>query len=137
MIPSLCRSWTAHKEASVSSAVCHPPLSLPPGNDLGLLFFKRRSISSLFKTPLGEETSVFAAISGEHIGDSAGLTVADKSGVINTHTHAHTHRAHKYTHLSTSSHTHARAHIQTHTQTHALAGAGGGSLLLGEQQMSG
>lgn len=125
VIPSLRRSRTAHKEASVSSAACHPPLLPPPGNDLGLLFFKRRSISSLFKTPLGEETSVFAAISGEHVGDSAGLTVADKSGVINTHTR--TRAACKHTRLSTIS----------HTRAHTLAAAGGGSLLLGEQQMSG
>ena len=40
---------------------------------------------------MGEETSVCAAISREHIGDSAGLTVADKSCMINTHTHTHTH----------------------------------------------
>lgn len=57
----------------------------------GFLFFKRRSIISLFETPVGEETSVFAAISGEHIRDSAGLTVADKSRVINTLARARTH----------------------------------------------
>lgn len=61
-------------------------VAIPACNDLRLLFFKQRSISSLFKTPVGEETSVFAAISREHIGDSAGLTVADKSCMINTHT---------------------------------------------------
>lgn len=53
---------------------------------------------------------MFAAISGEHIRDSAGLTVADKSRMINTL---------------------ARAR----TRQHALAGGGG--LLLGEQQTSG
>lgn len=89
-------SATAHQEASVSSAVCYSSyssteLSFSPGNDLRLLFSEPRSISSLFKTPMGEETSVFAAISREHIGDSAGLTVADKSCMINTHAHARTH----------------------------------------------
>lgn len=61
----------------------------------GFFFFQRRSIISLFETPVGEETSVFAAISGEHIRDSAGLTVADKSRVINTLAHTRT-RAHRH-----------------------------------------
>lgn len=83
------------QEASVSSAVCYSSycsteLSFLPGNDLQLLFSKLRSISSLFKTPREEETSACAAISREHIGVSAGLTVADKSCMINTHTLAHT-----------------------------------------------
>lgn len=82
----------------------------------GFLFLKQRSIISLFETPVGEETSVFAAISGEHIRDSAGLTVADKSRMINT-----------------LAHTHARA--PTDTRVSALAAGGG--LLLGEQQTSG
>ncbi len=115
--PASSHSVTAHQEASVSSAVCYSSycsteLSFSAGNDLRLLFSRPGSISSLFKTPMGEETSVFAAISREHIGDSAGLTVADKSCMINTHTHSHTH-------------------------THMQRGAGGGSLLLGEQQTSG
>lgn len=80
------------------------------------LFFKQRSIISLFETPVGEETSVFAAISGEHIRDSAGLTVADKSRVINTLARA-------------------RTHTPNDTRVYALAAAGG--LLLGEQQTSG
>lgn len=114
-LPAPSHSMTAHKEASVSSAVCYycsTKLSFLPGNDLRLLFFKQRSISSLFKTPMGEETSVFAAISREHIGDSAGLTVADKSCMINSRAHPH-------------------------TRTHARTPTGGGSLLLGEQQTSG
>ena len=87
-------SAAAHQEASVSSAVCFSTVTLPPrlsfllGNDLRLLFSRPGSISSLFKSPKGEETSVCAAISREHIGVSAGLTVADKSRVINTHSHA-------------------------------------------------
>lgn len=86
-------SVTAHQEASVSSAVsyssyCSTELSFLLGNDLRLLFSRLGSISSLFKTPRGEETSVCVAISREHIGVSAGLTVADKSCMINTHTRA-------------------------------------------------
>lgn len=80
----------------------------------GFLFFKQSSIISLFETPVGEETSVFAAISGEHI--SAGLTVADKSCMINTLTRT-------------------RACAPTDTRVSRLAGGGG--LLLGEQQTSG
>lgn len=80
----------------------------------GSLFLKQRSIISLFETPVGEETSVFAAISGEHIRDSAGLTVADKSRMINT-----------------------LAHTRAPTDTRVSALAAGGGLLLGEQQTSG
>lgn len=116
---SASSQWmTAHQDASGSSAVCdnihsYTDLSFLPGNDLGLLFSRQRSISPLFKSPKGEETSGSAAISGEHIGVSAGLTVADKSCMINAHASARTH-------------THTRA-----------CWAVGGSPLLGEQQTSG
>lgn len=79
-------------EACVWSAGCCPHCRPCPVMIFGFLFFKQRSIISLFETPVGEETSVFAAISGEHIRDSAGLTVADKSCMINTLTRACTHR---------------------------------------------
>lgn len=82
----------------------------------GFLFFKQSSIISLFETPVGEETSVFAAISREHIRDSAGLTVADKSRMINTP---------------------ARTRARAPTDTRVCRLAGGGGLLLGEQQTSG
>lgn len=84
----------------------------------GSLFFKQSSIISLFETPVGEEASVFAAISGEHIRDSAGLTVADKSCMINTLARPR-----------------ARMCTPAHTRLSRLAAGGG--LLLGEQQTSG
>lgn len=54
----------------------------------GFYFSRPESISALFKIPKGAETSVCAAISREHIGVSAGLTVADKSHMIYAHSHA-------------------------------------------------
>lgn len=71
---------------------CFTEQSFLPGNDLLLLFSGMRSISSLLNNPEGgkRKTSVCAAISREHISVSLGLTVADKRGMINTHTHTHT-----------------------------------------------